>query len=84
MHKFNKKGQVGIFIIGLVLIIIAIYVIVFSFHKILSENRYVGDETTLKVYDLKKCGIKHIPKGDRINFKSLDEALNKGYILMRC
>ncbi len=51
-------------------------------YKILSENRYVGDKTTLLVYDLSKCDISHIPRENITSFNDLEGA--KAYALAEC
>ena len=80
--KLNKRGAAveavgAVFLIGL---------LVFgglATSKILSENRYVGDSSTMKAYDLARCDISHVSKSNMINFKSLEDVPD-GYALEKC
>lgn len=85
MKKHNKKnmckkGQIveTIFLIG-ILIIGGV-----GSYKIIFENRYVGDQTTLTYYDLSKCDINSINRDNIINFKDVKEAKENGYSPAKC
>ena len=75
-----KRGSAEIVGAGLILIMLIFGSI--GSYKILSENRYVGDVSVMKVYDLTKCDINSIPREDLKSFKSLKEA--DGYELAEC
>lgn len=77
----NKKGQseiVGIIVLAGLLLISGI-----SSHKILSENRYVGDETTNVYYDLSRCVIEISPE-DLVSFNTQEEAIQNGFTSAPC
>ena len=75
-----KRGSTELIGTGLILIMLIFGGI--GSYKILSENRYVGDVSTMEVYDLSKCNINNIPKENLKSFKSLKEA--DGYELAEC
>ena len=78
----NKRGQLEI--VGAIVIIGIIIFSGVAGHKIISENRYVGDITTNLYYDLKKCDIVVIPKENIVNFKDLGEAKTNGFNPAKC
>ncbi len=78
----NKKGlsaELGIFFLIGVLIVGGI-----SAHQIISENRFIGDKTTLLYYDLKTCDGKEISRENILDFKTLEEAKENGYQPAKC
>lgn len=79
MLKKSMAELIGSIVILGVLVIGSI-----ASYTIISENRYVGDKTTLKVYDLKECNIDFISKENRISFSDLMEAEENGYSLEQC
>lgn len=83
--KFNnmkKRGQGEI--VGVLVLLGLVIVGGIGTYKLISENRYVGDKTTMQYYDLKKCDIKDIPKENLINLNNLDEAREYGYMPASC
>lgn len=82
-NLMNKRGQADVILGAVVLIGIILFGGAVSY-KIISENRYVGDKSTLLYYDLKECDIKGIPRENLINFKSSEEAEKNGYNPAEC
>ena len=78
----QKKGVAEI--LGSLVILVILFIGTLASYTVISENRYVGDKTTLKVYDLKDCNLDFIDKENRISFSSLMEAKENGYNLGEC
>lgn len=53
--------------------------LILTSNQIISEHRYVGDETSHLYYDLKVCETKDIKKGNLINFKDEEEAIKNDF-----
>ena len=78
----DKKAQVIEFAgVGILLVLVVIGAI--SSTNILSEHRYIGDNSTNQTYDLSKCFIE-ISKENIVYFDSLEESENVGYNLVKC
>ena len=78
----KKKGIAEL--VGSILIIGVLVIGYITSYTVISENRYVGDKTTFKVYDLKSCNIDLVSKESRISFNNLKEAEESGYSLNKC
>ncbi len=77
-----KKGIAEL--IGSIVILGVLIIGSIASYTVISENRYVGDKITFKVYDLKECNIDFISKENRISFDDLTEAKENGYSLKQC
>ena len=80
--NMQKRGQVteaigALFLIGIIVLGS------FGSYKIISDNRFVGNEENGMVYDLKYCDTK-IPKDKMISFQSKEEAYTKGFKDAEC
>ena len=74
----DKRAQVEtIILVGAVIVMLGIGVI--GSTTILSQNRYVGDSRTMKVYDLKYCDINGVSEHKLISFQNEEEAHSKGF-----
>lgn len=78
----RKKGTAELIGAGIILFIMLVGGV--ASYTILAENRYVGDKTTLKVFDLTTCDISPIEKVNRVSFDSVEEAKRNGYTLATC
>lgn len=78
----RKKGAAELIGVGIILFVVIVGGV--ASYTVLSENRYVGDKTTLKVFDLKTCDISSIEKINQVSFDSVEEARRNGYSLATC
>lgn len=82
---FKKRGIIepisatvgAIFILGLIILGGV------SSYKVLSQNRYVGDNSTVSYFDLSSCIIS-IEQSKLVEFGSKQEAETKGYQSASC
>ncbi len=82
IYMIKKRGQGEV--VGAVLLLGLLIVGGIGAHKIISENRYVGDTSTKLYYDLKKCDIENLDKVNLISFKTLNEAEKDGFMPAKC
>lgn len=84
-NSMKKRGFIepvsatigAIFILGLIILGGV------SSYKILSQNRYVGDNSTMSYFDLSSCTIS-IEQSKLVEFESKQEAETKGYQSAPC
>mgnify|MGYP006306026273 CR=1 FL=1 len=78
----RSKGQVAE-TVGAVVLAVMLVVGGYGSYKMISDNRFVGNEATGTVYDLKYCDV-NIPKDKVVSFDSLEEAYEEGYEDAEC
>lgn len=81
----RKRGQIEIGI-GLVILLGVLTIGSIQSYEVLSNNRFVVDNSTSLIYDLSKCSIENVPKENRfyISGDKIDEAMEKGLRLAEC
>ncbi|MBI2147223.1 hypothetical protein HYU19_01970 [Candidatus Woesearchaeota archaeon] len=79
----EKKGQQDIVIGGISLILLIAFGSLQS-HNAITENRYVLDTSTNKVYDLSRCSIKELNQSTVLSLEDYDDVVKKGYGLAEC
>jgi len=81
-NQMKKRSQGEI--LGALVLLSLVIVGGIGGYKIISENRYVGDKTTMQYYDLKKCDISSIPKENIVNLNDINEAKEYEYVPASC
>ena len=84
-HPMKKRGQIEPIsaVVGVVFVLGLIILGGVSSYKVLSENRYVGDDTTNKYFDLSSCVVS-IEQSKLVKFENKQQAETKGYESASC
>jgi len=69
--------------IGALFVVALIFLGGISSYKVLSENRYIGDNSTGQYFDLASCVVE-IEKAKLVQFESKEEAEKRGYKSAQC
>jgi hypothetical protein len=78
----DKKGQIEIILLGLIIAGGLIVAGVYSTSELLKEHRYIGDISKNESYDLSKCVV-NIETKNLVVFNSKEEAQD-GFKLREC
>ena len=85
-NMMKKKAQAEILIIGGIILITILGIGSFQSYVVISDNRYVLDNSTSTVYDLTKCSINNLDNSKLIYIKEgeLNEKIKEGFKVAKC
>lgn len=78
----NRTGQIET-AVGLIFIVGLIIVGSITSVNVLSEHRFIGDNSSKEYFDLSKCVVK-IPAENYVQFSNAEEAIKEGFKSASC